>query len=125
MSLKYLGLALTLGAPSLAACAPRGDTSPHLEAVSKYVDSVQDELWPINKEIHDNPELGFEEVKAHKALTDYLESKEGWKVDKTVANMSTAFAAVFEGSGDGPVVSFNAEYGERGSIQIGGGAPVC
>lgn len=114
MSLRnLLAVGLALGTPSaLAACVPRSDVSPHFEALSTYMDSIQEELWPINQEIHANPELGLEEVKAHKLLTEYLESKEGWTVEKTVANLTTAFAAVFEGSGDGPVVSFNAEYGE-------------
>ncbi|KAL0932861.1 metallopeptidase [Colletotrichum truncatum] len=81
-----------------------------LAAVSDYLDSIVDDLWPINKEIHDNPELGYEEVKAHKLLTDFMESHEGWNVTRSIYNISTAFVAVFEGSGEGPIVSFNAEY---------------
>ena len=114
MALKQL-LALALGASTAVAqhLVPRNDSvSPHFDAVSKYIESIEDDLWSINKEIHDNPELGFEEEKAHDLLTTYLESQDGWKVTRSVHNFSTAFAAVFEGSGDGPVVSFNAEYGE-------------
>ncbi|KAJ0168189.1 Peptidase M20 domain-containing protein 2 [Colletotrichum tanaceti] len=95
-------LVVVLGASLITASSllPRqsngagGDTSPYLDAVSEYIDSIIDDLWPVNKEIHDNPELGYEEVKAHDLLTSFMESHE----------------AVFEGSGDGPVVSFNAEY---------------
>lgn len=113
-------LILALGASSAAASAvlPRQtnssspDISPYFRSISDYVDSIVDELWPINQEIHDNPELGYEEVEAHKLLTDFMEAHEGWNVTRSIYNISTAFVAVFEGSGDGPIVSFNAEYGK-------------
>lgn len=87
-------------------------TSPYTDAVSKYVDSISETLWPINTEIHENPELQYEEVKAHDLLTSFLESQDGWNVTRSAYNISTAFTAVFQGSGEGPVVSFNAEYGK-------------
>ncbi|KAJ4327126.1 hypothetical protein N0V84_002387 [Fusarium piperis] len=85
-------------------------SSAYLKAVSNYVDSINPELWPINKKIHDNPELQYEEIKAHKTLTDFMDAQDGWNVTRSVYNISTAFVAVYEGSDDGPVVSFNAEY---------------
>ena len=96
----------------LIVCSAAASCSQSPDPVSKYVDSISEELWPINKEIHENPELAFHEVRAHKLLTDYLSSHDGWTVQRSAYNMSTAFVAVFEGSGDGPVVSFNAEYGK-------------
>ncbi|KAJ3547265.1 hypothetical protein NM208_g1601 [Fusarium decemcellulare] len=97
-----------------AAIGPRAasktSSGTYLKDVSKYVDSISPELWPINKEIHDNPELQYEEVKAHKALTDFMDDQDGWKVTRSAYNISTAFVAIYEGDGDGPVVSFNAEY---------------
>lgn len=87
-------------------------TSPYTDAVSKYIDSISETLWPINTEIHDNPELQYEEVRAHDLLTSFLESGDGWNVTRSAYNISTAFTAVFQGNGDGPVVSFNAEYGK-------------
>ena len=121
MGLNQL-LALALSASTVAAqhLVPRNESvSPHFGAVSKYIESIRDDLWSINKEIHDNPELGFEEEKAHDLLTTYLESQDGWKVTRSVHNFTTAFAAVFEGTGDGPVVSFNAEYGASNILQGG------
>ncbi|KAL6705120.1 hypothetical protein ACN47E_007225 [Coniothyrium glycines] len=82
----------------------------YIDAISEYIDSISDELWNISKTIHDNPELGFQEVKAHDLLTSYLEAQDGWNVTKSLYNISTSFSAVFEGSGDGPIVSFNSEY---------------
>jgi hypothetical protein len=93
-------------------------TSPYADAVSKYVDSISETLWPINTEIHENPELQYEEVKAHDLLTSFLESQDGWNVTRSAYNISTAFTAVFQGNGDGPVVSFNAEYGEYRTMVI-------
>lgn len=88
-------------------------TSPYTNAVSKYVNSISETLWPINTAIHENPELQYEEFKAHDLLTSFLESQDSWNVTRSVYNISTAFTAVFQGNGDGPVVSFNAEYSER------------
>nr|RBQ92951.1 hypothetical protein FVER53263_05510 [Fusarium verticillioides] len=84
--------------------------SPYTDAVSDYVDSLDKKLWSINKNIHDNPELGYKEFKAHKLLTSFMKKQKGWNVTDTVGGIDTAFMAVFDGSGDGPVVSFNAEY---------------
>ncbi|KAF5004275.1 hypothetical protein FDECE_9231 [Fusarium decemcellulare] len=100
-------------AASTSSLEPRqkkNETSPYVDTVSEFVDSIEKELWSVNKEIHDNPELGYKEFKAHKLLTTFMEKQKGWKVTKTVGGIETAFMAVFEGSGDGPVVSFNAEY---------------
>lgn len=104
------------GQASAHSLSPRqssdNETSPYSDAVSKYVDSISETLWPINTEIHENPELQYEEVKAHDLLTSFLESQDGWNVTRSAYNISTAFIAVFQGDGDGPVVSFNAEYGK-------------
>ncbi|KAF4925039.1 Peptidase M20 domain-containing protein 2 [Colletotrichum viniferum] len=92
-------LILALGASSAAASSvlPRQsnssspDISPYFQSISDYVDSIVDELWPINQEIHDNPELGYEEVEAHKLLTDFMEAHKGWNVTRSIYNISTAF----------------------------------
>ncbi|KAH7329643.1 aminobenzoyl-glutamate utilization protein B [Stachybotrys elegans] len=86
--------------------------SPYFNAVSDFIDNIQDQIWPINQEIHENPELGWEEERAHQLLTDFMQDQEGWRVTKGVYNISTAFVAVFDGDANqaGPVVSFNAEY---------------
>lgn len=105
---------LAIASPTAVnALVPRNDSvSPHFDTVVDFVELIQEEIWPINQEIHENPELGWEEERAHKLLTDFLESQDGWVVTKSAYDISTAFVAVFEGEGDGPVVSFNAEYGE-------------
>ena len=85
---------------------------PHAPAISDYLDSVTEELANISQTLWENPELGYEEHMAHDLLTAFMESKEGWSVNKSIYGLDTAFSATYEGSGEGPVVSFNAEYGE-------------
>jgi hypothetical protein len=84
---------------------------PYLPAISAYVDTLASDLWPVNKTIHDNPELGYEEVIAHRTLTEFMRSRAGWKVTPSAYGIATAFVAVHDSGRKGPVVSFNAEYG--------------
>ncbi|RYP52573.1 hypothetical protein DL768_002306 [Monosporascus sp. mg162] len=48
------------------------DAPPNLSDISAMVDGVAADLWPVNKMIHDNPELGFQEVIAHHTLTSFM-----------------------------------------------------
>ena len=85
---------------------------PFLDEISAFVDSIADELWPINKKIHDNPELAFKEFLAHDTLTAYVESKSGWKVSRSIYGMETAWMAEYDSGKAGPIVSFNIEMGK-------------
>jgi amidohydrolase len=84
--------------------------NPFLDAVSSFIDSVADTLWPVNLTIHDNPQLNYHEVIAHKALVDFMRSRRGWKVDAAPYGISTAFIAEYGSDKIGPVISLNAEY---------------
>ncbi|KAI0126070.1 hypothetical protein BJ170DRAFT_459470 [Xylariales sp. AK1849] len=86
------------------------DEKPHyLGSISDYVDSMAEELWPVNKKIHDNPELGFEEFIAHDTLTKFMKGQKGWKVTPSAYGMATAWVAVYDSGKKGPVISFNVE----------------
>jgi metal-dependent amidase/aminoacylase/carboxypeptidase family protein len=61
-------------------------------------------------QIWENPEVMFEEVKACKLISDWLESR-GWSVTRGVYGISTAFEAKFSVKEGGRSVCFNAEYG--------------
>lgn len=63
-------------------------------------------FW-VSCQIHQNPELGFEEFKAHDNITNMLESL-GFQVTRHAYGLDTAFVAEY-GQG-GRVVAFNAEY---------------
>ncbi|KAE8330326.1 hypothetical protein BDV39DRAFT_202129 [Aspergillus sergii] len=78
-----------------------------LDVIVQAIDAHDKELQLINEQIHKNPELAFEEFKAHDNITKLLEDL-GFSVTKHAYGLATAFVAEY-GSG-GRVVAFNAEY---------------
>jgi amidohydrolase len=76
----------------------------------KVKDSVElqrQQLIQLSLNIHDNPELGFEEEKASAWLTSYLEEN-GFHVERGIADLATAFRAAY-GQGS-PRIALLAEY---------------
>jgi len=76
----------------------------------KVKDSVElqrQQLIQLSLNIHDNPELGFEEKKASAWLTSYLEEG-GFHVERGIADLATAFRATY-GQGS-PRIALLAEY---------------
>lgn len=72
------------------------------QAVSERADVLVD----VSHQIHAKPELGFEEYFAHELLTGVLETA-GFQVQRTVANLDTAFVASY---GEGPAVAVICEF---------------
>ena len=87
------------------------DSPRYLRDIDNFIEELSDDLWVVNKQIHDNPELGYEERKAHALLTDFMKSRNGWKVTASAYGMETAWVAVNDSGKKGPVVSFNVEMG--------------
>jgi amidohydrolase len=77
------------------------------KSIAKQVDSLSPKLGDLSQKIHDNPEIAMQEHKASVWLTDFLKES-GFKVEKAIAGMPTAFRAVY-GKGK-PVIAFLAEY---------------
>ena len=76
----------------------------------KIKDSVElqrQQLIQLSLNIHDNPELGFEEKKASAWLASYLEAS-GFRVERGIADLTTAFRATY-GQGS-PRIALLAEY---------------
>jgi amidohydrolase len=71
------------------------------------VDARQGELIELSLRIHQNPEIGFQEVKAAGWLTEYLEAN-GFTVEKGICELATAFRGRY-GSGE-PTIALLAEY---------------
>lgn len=71
------------------------------------VESQRQQLTQLSLNIHDNPEMGFEEEKASAWLTSYLEDN-GFHVERGIAGLATAFRATY-GQG-GPRIALLAEY---------------
>jgi amidohydrolase len=75
--------------------------------VKDSVESQKRQLIQLSLNIHDNPELGFEEEKASAWLTSYLEDS-GFHVERGIAGLATAFRATY-GQGS-PIIALLAEY---------------
>lgn len=75
--------------------------------VAKSVIRRETDYISISEQIWNNPELRFEEEFSSEILAGYLE-KEGFQVERGIANIDTAFTASF-GSGF-PVIAFLGEY---------------
>jgi len=72
-----------------------------------HVELQRHQLIQLSLNIHDNPELGFEEEKASAWLTGYLEDS-GFNIEQGIASLATAFRATY-GQGS-PRIALLAEY---------------
>lgn len=84
--------------------------------MEKIIDKINEErenLIEISLNIHENPELAFEEFYASKLLCDYLKGQ-GFKIRKDIATidaaLDTAFIAEYSSDKPGPTISYIAEY---------------
>ena len=78
------------------------------DLIAPAVDRLAADLERLSRQIHDHPELGYQEVKAAAWLAEFLE-RQGFAVERGVAGIETAFRASL-GSGDGPTVAILCEY---------------
>jgi len=79
----------------------------HKSLIKQSVEKHQAKLIEISDAIWNNAETAFEEYESSKLLAEYAE-KNGFKVERGVAGMPTAFVATF-GSGR-PVISVLGEF---------------
>lgn len=77
------------------------------EKLKAELEIRRSELVRLSSDIHDNPELGFQEVKAVSWLSNYLENN-GFCVEKGVAGLATAFRATY--GEEKPKIAVLAEY---------------
>ncbi|MFO0850496.1 MAG: hypothetical protein U0871_18350 [Gemmataceae bacterium] len=90
------------------------------EALAKSVDARAEASWALAKQIWDFAEGGYLEKRSSAALSEHLE-KAGFKVERGVAGIPTAFVATF-GSGK-PVIGILGEYDAAGTVPGGGAVP--
>lgn len=86
-------------------------TCEYLPDIDQFLFGLEPSLWCLNSFLHNNPELGYKEHKAHNVLTCFMQSQKGWHVTRSAYGMETAWVAVYDSGHPGPVVSFNAEMG--------------
>lgn len=75
--------------------------------INSTIDGADAQLHKVNRALHENPELGYEEHFAHETITSYLSSL-GFGVKKHAYGLDTSFEAEY-GSG-GRLVIICAEY---------------
>ncbi|MEQ8425224.1 MAG: amidohydrolase, partial [Cyclobacteriaceae bacterium] len=75
--------------------------------IMKSLDSQSDHFTSVARQLWENPELGYLEEKSSALLQSELQ-KAGFKIEKGVAGMPTAFTATY-GSGK-PVIGILGEY---------------
>jgi len=78
------------------------------DEIGARVDALRPELERIGRDIHANPEIGYEERQAVAWLTALLR-EHGFDVEVGVANTPTAFVATRR-NGTGPSIAFLSEY---------------
>ena len=77
-------------------------------AACNEIDAASTDLNELSQEIWNHPEENFEEVHAHRVLTDFLE-KRGLKVERNYI-LNTGFRSVLGSGEDGPHVAVLCEY---------------
>ena len=77
------------------------------QAMCERIDAVADTLVELSHDLHEHPELAFEEHHAHGELTDALE-REGIDVQRSAFEMETAFDAKV--GTEGPTIAVCLEY---------------
>jgi len=80
-----------------------------IEQIDKAVESYKDVLLKLSHEIHDDPELGYQEFHAVARIRKVL-TEAGFSFECPYAGMDTAFKAVYKGKPGGKVVAFLAEF---------------
>ncbi|OCF38398.1 hypothetical protein I317_07828, partial [Kwoniella heveanensis CBS 569] len=85
-----------------------GPVPAYAETAQREIESRGPELVELSSYLTENPELGYEEFKAHAKLTEYL-SQEGFDVSG-YPHMPTAFRASYTHGSGGRIFGLNSEY---------------
>lgn len=86
-----------------------------MQDVSKTIESeiskLDKELRQLSLDMHDHPEIMWEESRTHDLFVKYFSGKKGWKVTPHAYGVETAFEAVFshKAGKDSRVVGFQSE----------------
>lgn len=77
--------------------------------INERIEEISHELIEMADYIFDNPEIGLEEYRSAEVIINKLEEN-GFKVEKGIAGMETAFRAVYENGDRGPSIGLLCEY---------------
>jgi amidohydrolase len=84
------------------------DINQQQQNMLQVIDTAAERIISISHQIHENPELGYQEKFASGLLCEILE-QHGYEVERGFVGIPTAFCAR-RGNGKGPRVAFLAEY---------------
>ena len=73
------------------------------------IDRLRDRMVELSSEIHENPEISYEEFAARDLLVQELEGR-GFELETGLAGLETSFRARYRGSKPGPTVCLMVEY---------------
>ena len=90
--------------------------------IFQTLETNQEKFWKISDAIWSYAELGLEEYKSAKLLADTLESA-GFKLERGVAGLPTAFVATWSHGSGRPVVGFLGEYDALPMLSQKAGSP--
>ena len=90
--------------------------------IAREVTSKQEKFWKISDAIWSYAELGLEEYKSSELLAITLDAH-GFKVDRGVAGMPTAFVANWSHGTGEPVIGFLAEFDALPGLSQQAGSP--
>lgn len=79
------------------------------QTVARAKELMDKELLAMSDDITRHPEIGFEETRSVKTLTDYLK-QHGFEVTMGIANLRTAFIARYKGNNGAPNLGVILEY---------------
>src|SRR5688572_24057016 len=91
-------------------------------AASQSVDRLAEDYIALSTKIFDEPELALKETRSSKALADLIE-KAGFKVERGVAGMDTAWVATWNCMGGGPTLALLSEFDALPSLSQQGASP--
>jgi len=85
------------------------DVSELKSKAEEKLDRMRELLVELSTDLHDNPELSYEEYHAKELLVSELK-KRGFSTELSIAGIDTAFRATFSGGQPGPAICLMVEY---------------
>lgn len=95
--------------------SPEDKLSPLMADIAKCIESeishLDKELRELSLDMHDHPEIMWQEHRTHDLFVEYFSRKKGWKVTPHAYEQETAFEVKFahKASKDSRVIGFQAE----------------
>jgi amidohydrolase len=77
--------------------------------IANRIDALEGDLWQLVLSLYQNPELAFNEFKSVEFIKSYLE-QHGFIIEDKAGGLETAFQAISDRNGAGPVIAVLAEY---------------